>query len=93
MDNWNDVWQKNTEKGDDPCLINGFEHCENNINSYELFKHIIQVNNIDYFNDKLDKQLTENFKSLDDLNLNYKPELLKSGDLLLFDCFIPPYVI
>jgi hypothetical protein len=49
MDNWNDVWQKNTEKGDDPCLINGFEHCENNINSYELFKHIIQVNNIDKF--------------------------------------------
>lgn len=54
MDNWNSIWQKNAEKGNDHSIINGFEHCENNINSYELYKHILQINNINKFEKILD---------------------------------------
>jgi cyclopropane fatty-acyl-phospholipid synthase-like methyltransferase len=48
MSNWKDIWNDISDTDninhDD---INGFSHCENEIESEDLFKYIIEICNID----------------------------------------------
>jgi putative AdoMet-dependent methyltransferase len=47
MNNWNDIWNNNSDTNEtDHNIINGFNHCENKIESENLFKYIIQICNI-----------------------------------------------
>lgn len=44
MDNWDNIWNNISNTRDiDHDNINGFNHCENKINSEKLFKHIINI--------------------------------------------------
>jgi len=48
MTNWNDIWNNISDTHEiDHDNINGFNHCENKINSNDLFKYIINICDID----------------------------------------------
>ena len=50
MNTWNEIW--NTKSNTDNMnhnIINGFNHCENKIDSEDLFKYIIDICNIDKY--------------------------------------------
>ena len=50
MNTWNDIWNNNSVTDEtDHNIINGFNHCENKIESEDLFKYIIEICNIDKY--------------------------------------------
>ena len=47
MSKWNEIWNLKAIDCSNHDIINGFTHCENNIDSKELFNYLVDINNIE----------------------------------------------